>query len=178
MTAVREALAVFRLHAGLAPDQSSRRSWTCGLGPVVLELPNFMWRRRAIDRHDIHHVLTGYPCTLSGEIELAAWEFGAGHFPDVRATLFCLPLVAAGTIAAPRKTFAAFMRGRIGRSLYGRSIDRVLRSSLAQARRQMAPLRQHPASGKDKLAFALIAFQAFLLVMAPLLAASVAMLAI
>jgi hypothetical protein len=47
-----------------------------------------------------------------------------------------------------------------------------------RVRRQLAPLRRHPAIGTDGLAFTLIALRSLLLVMPPLLAACVAVLAI
>ena len=103
-----------RLEAATAPR------WTCKIGPLVLTLPNFAWRQRAIDAHDRHHLITGYPLTLAGEIQLAAWEWGAGRYPDWRATLFCSPLIAAGAVAMPRRTWRAYRRGRGTQSRYVR----------------------------------------------------------
>lgn len=40
---------------------------------------NFNWRRQAIAHHDLHHIVTGYPCSLAGEVQVAAWEFAAGR---------------------------------------------------------------------------------------------------
>jgi hypothetical protein len=50
------------------------------------------WRRDAITRHDLHHILTGYSCTMTREMQMAAWEFAAGRYRHWAATLFCLPL--------------------------------------------------------------------------------------
>jgi hypothetical protein len=93
--------------------------WRCRIGPFVLHLPNFVWRQAAIDAHDLHHVMTGYKLTLSGEIQLAAWEWGAGRFPDWRATLFCTPLIVAGALVMPRRTYRAYRLGCRSQSLYG-----------------------------------------------------------
>jgi hypothetical protein len=115
----REAL---RLHyaASRLPADGGRgaRHWKLELGPLALRLRNFEWRRRALPYHDLHHVLTGYACTPGGELEMAAWEFAAGRFPSVLSTLFCLPLVGAGALVAPRRSFRAFVRGRHSRTLY------------------------------------------------------------
>lgn len=111
-----DPLLELRLSHGL--EQTSASHWTCKLGPFVLRLPNFAWRIKAIDAHDYHHILTGYSLTLSGEIQLAAWEWGAGRYPDWRATLFCAPLIVAGALAIPVRTLRAFRRGRGSQSLY------------------------------------------------------------
>ena len=59
---VGEALAEFRQTNGLSAGEASNAWWSCRLGPVSIRLPNFQWRRRALLAHDLHHVLTGYPC--------------------------------------------------------------------------------------------------------------------
>lgn len=92
--------------------------WSFRAGPFRVRLPNFAWRRAAIDAHDLHHVMTGYPLTLTGEIQLAAWEWGAGRYPDWRATLFCSPLIVAGMIALPLRTWRAYRKGTQTKSLY------------------------------------------------------------
>jgi hypothetical protein len=113
-----EALAEFRAVNGLAADEATRSSWTCRLGPFGLRLPNFQWRRRAILAHDLHHVLTGYPCTMWGECQMAAWEFGAGPMPHPAAALFCLPLIAVGLLWSPRHIMRAYRAGRRSRTLH------------------------------------------------------------
>ena len=84
-----------------------------------MTFPNFSWRRRAIDAHDLHHLMAGYPMTLRGEYQMAAWELGAGRFPDWRATLFCAPLVVAGLFWSPGRMLNALRAGRRSESLYG-----------------------------------------------------------
>jgi len=106
----------YRGDHGLEPPTASH--WTCRIGPWGLRLSNFAWRQAAIDAHDRHHMLTGYPLTLRGEIQMAAWEWGAGRYPDWRATAFCSPLILLGAIAMPRWTWRAFRRGQTCQSLY------------------------------------------------------------
>jgi hypothetical protein len=86
----------------------------------------FRWRQAAIDAHDRHHLITGYELTLTGEIQLAAWEWGAGRYPDWRATLFCSPLIVAGIAAMPVRTWRAFRRGRGCTSLYAGTASAVV----------------------------------------------------
>jgi hypothetical protein len=112
-----DPLEALRQAHGLEPAKATH--WQCRIGPLVLRLPNFAWRQAAIDAHDRHHLITGYPLTLRGEIQLAAWEWGAGRYPDWRATLFCSPLIVAGAVAMPVRTWRAYRRGCASQSLYG-----------------------------------------------------------
>ena len=116
---LREALALHYRANGLPPDGGRLgATWTIRFGGRALRLSNFGWRREALPLHDAHHLLTGYPCTLAGELEMAAWEFSAGRFRHIGATLFCLPLIGAGFLVLPQRAYAAFVRGRLSRSLY------------------------------------------------------------
>lgn len=118
MTIAPDPLEVLRAAHGL--EQADAAHWTFCIGLLRFRLPNFAWRQAAIDAHDRHHLITGYPLTLTGEIQLAAWEWGAGRYPDWRATLFCSPLILAGAIALPRRTWRAYAAGRQCESLYRR----------------------------------------------------------
>ncbi|KQZ72814.1 hypothetical protein ASE06_10095 [Sphingopyxis sp. Root214] len=118
MTAAPDPLESLRAASGL--EQGDASHWTFRIGRWRFRLPNFAWRQAAIDAHDRHHLITGYPLTLTGEIQLAAWEWGAGRYPDWRATLFCSPLIVAGVIALPRRTWRAYAAGRQSESLYRR----------------------------------------------------------
>ena len=44
---------------------------------ITLPFPNTAGRRRWVDQHDIHHILTGYPTSWSGESKLSALELGS-----------------------------------------------------------------------------------------------------
>ena len=79
---------------------------------------NFDWRKNAILRHDLHHIATDYPFNLIGEMQVATWEFAAGRYPSIFATLFCLPLVGIGALLWPKRIYSAFIRGRNNTSLY------------------------------------------------------------
>ena len=115
---MKERLPNFRAAHGLAEPTAPK--WRFRLGPLTVTLPNFAWRQAAIDAHDMHHLITGYPLTMRGEIQLAAWEWGAGRYPDWRATAFCTPLIVAGAFIMPRRTLLAFRAGRKAQTLYPR----------------------------------------------------------
>ena len=119
-----EALLLLRRGDG---GESVERSWPCRIGCVVLRFPNFTWRRRALRAHDLHHLMAGYPMTMRGEFQMAAWELGAGRYRDWRATLFCSPLILAGLLWSPRRMLAAFERGRRSQSLYSTLTDETKR---------------------------------------------------
>jgi hypothetical protein len=165
---VGEALAAFQRAHRLDPDPTNAASWTCKIGPVTLRLPNFAWRRSAILRHDLHHILTGYSCTMRGECQMAAWEFAAGRFPHPGATLFCLPLVAAGLVWSPRAIWSAFRRGRNGRSLYGVELtDTFLWSSVTTMRETASRPQELTSRASDTMAFAWLILKAYLIVLVP-----------
>lgn len=133
---VADALRAYRAANGIPAVEAD--IWACKVGPVMLELPNFAWRRKAILAHDLHHVLTEIPCTMGGECQMAAWEFGAGRMPHWGAALFCLPLAAIGALLRPRVIFAAFRDGRRSRSLHGTdTLENLLRMPLAAGRRSI-----------------------------------------
>jgi hypothetical protein len=142
---VGEALADFRRANGLAEDEAVRSSWTCRVGPIRIRLPNFKWRRQAILAHDLHHVLTGIPCGMRGEFQMAAWEFGAGPMPHWGAALFCLPLVLVGLFWSPRRIAQAYRAGRRSHSLHNsKAIDDLLTMPLHLARANLACLSTRP----------------------------------
>lgn len=111
----REA-ALALLHA--ATESETPATWPCAVGPLMLHCPNFRWRRRAIVAHDLHHRMAGYPMTMRGEFQMAAWEFGAGRYPHWGATLFCAPLILLGLLWSPAAIWRAWRSGRRTQSLY------------------------------------------------------------
>jgi hypothetical protein len=163
-----EALVAFRTANGLDPNAASAPSWTCRMGPIEVRFPNFGWRRAAILRHDLHHVLVGYDCTMRGEFQMAAWEFAAGRFPHAAATLFCLPLVAAGLLWSPRAIWSAYRKGRNARSLYGIELTgATLGAPISAVSAAMAQPRTSSTRAADIISFCALIFRAFLIVSAP-----------
>jgi len=166
---MREAFARFREAQGLPAGYHDAPAWTVALGPAVLRLPNFHWRRRAIVAHDLHHLITGHPCTFHGECLVAAWEFGAGRFPHPAATAFCLPLVLMGSARSPVQTWRSFRAGRGARSLHVEPLaEWVWESSPDELRTWLK--KKTGSKWRDMLAFASTLAWAAGLVLLPALA--------
>lgn len=150
----------------------SARWWDCKLAGLKLYFYNFDWRKKAISHHDLHHILTGYKCNFTGEVQMAAWEFAAGRFPHICATMFCLPLVFIGAVFLPRRTFAAFLRGRNSTSLYGtRMQDGIIDMSVEALRDVSLPRTEARASFDDRRSYCVLVFQGCLLTLSPALVA-------
>ncbi len=111
MSAHRSVLE-FRSKHRLDPAPELRRVWLAQLGGCVIPLPNFRWRRNLIGRHDLHHVMTGYPPTFEGELLVAAWEAGNRSYAALPARILTSCLALIGLCVAPLKTASAFRDGR------------------------------------------------------------------
>jgi len=166
---VAQALAVLMPNSeALRPDQPPPKWWSFKFSGFDIYCYNFGWRQQAILGHDLHHLLTGYPLTMVGEMQVAAWEFAAGRFPSIFATLFCLPLVAIGAVAWPKRTFSAFVRGRHSTSLYKAPVNaELLKMQLSDLQKTSMPKWDGNPNSGDILAYALLVCQALVLVVAP-----------
>jgi hypothetical protein len=85
--------------------------------------PNFDARKKAVEKHDIHHLVTGYSTSPIGESEISAWEIGSGwkgywfaFFIDTSGFMLGLPLNFV-------KVLRAFSRGRRTKNLYSDEIS-------------------------------------------------------
>lgn len=125
-------------------------------GPLPLYLLNTQARVRAVRLHDIHHVLTEYATTWTGEAEIAAWEIASSCAAHYAAWLLNLQAMAIGLALAPRAVFRAFMRGRHSANLYRREFDEsLLAPTIGTLRRELrldAAVREPTAS--DRRSFA------------------------
>jgi hypothetical protein len=81
-------------------------------GPIPVPIPNTEARVRAVRYHDLHHIVTGYDTDLVGEMEISAWELGAGCEDFVAAYILNVGGLSGGAAIAPRRTLRAFARGR------------------------------------------------------------------
>lgn len=107
----------FRRRDGGLPDYDS--FWMkLEFEGVPFWMPNPPAHGRALRAHDVHHVLTGYGTDWVGEAEISAFELAGGCGRYVAAFGFDLMGTGLGVIAAPRRTFAAFVRGRHSTNLF------------------------------------------------------------
>jgi hypothetical protein len=89
--------------------------------------PNFNARRKALVKHDIHHVLTGYSASsILGEAEISAWEIASGCKKYWAALLIDTHGALLGLLINPYKVLAAFSRGRRTGNLYHDTIENEL----------------------------------------------------
>ncbi|MEZ4371210.1 MAG: hypothetical protein R3B07_10310 [Polyangiaceae bacterium] len=117
-------------------------------GPIPFPFPNTAGRVRAVGYHDLHHVLTGYATDLQGEIEIAAWEIGAGCKGFLAAWQLNLSSMGFGLFFSPRRSFRAFVRGRRSHSLYGRELSQLLARNVGEVADELgvdAAPKTHPS---------------------------------
>jgi len=120
---------------GFGPDGGYNSAWVdLKIGGVPTPFPNTAMRKRAVPFHDLHHIVTGYGTDFPGECEISAWEIGAGCKRELVAWQLDLGMTFLGIFVAPRRTFAAFVRGRRGRSFYGQPYDALLDRTVGEAR--------------------------------------------
>jgi hypothetical protein len=114
----------------------------------VWTFPNTPARRRAVARHDLHHVATGYGTDVLGEAEIGAWELVAGC-----NSLFLwwinLSAVGVGLLLGPGRTLRAALRAAGQRTLYRDPLayESLLEMSVPELR---ARLRMPPGGQADR----------------------------
>jgi len=156
---VGEARSRYFERAGFPADGGYAASFVSlgKLGPIPLGFPNSDSRRRAVVRHDLHHVATGYETTWAGEGEISAWEIAAGCGRFAFAWFINLQGMVMGFIVSPGRTWRAWVRGRHSRSLYAEGCsDSVLRETVGALRARLGLDRPAPAPTLgDRLSYAL-----------------------
>jgi len=117
---LRTARAEYFARSGFPADGGYGDAWVKVklAGRFVPAFPNLPSRVRAVKLHDLHHIVTGYDTSWTGEAEIAAWELASGCRSYVAAWLLNLGGLAIGLLIAPRRTMRAFARGRSTRNLY------------------------------------------------------------
>jgi hypothetical protein len=103
-------------------------------------IPNFDARRKAVIKHDIHHITTGYSAgSMVGEAEIGAWEIASGINGYWAAYVLDIAGAMYGLLISPRKVFKAFARGRRTKNLYldEFSIPQSLDMTIAEMQRQL-----------------------------------------
>jgi hypothetical protein len=141
---------------GFAPDGGYSDKWVrVQLGPLPLVFPNPPSRVRAVRIHDLHHIATGYRTDNVGEFEISAWEVASGCRDYWAAWFLNLSGMGAGLYRCPRRCFAAFVRGRHTRNLYGRYDEALLERTVAELRADAGTAAPVPrATAADVAAFA------------------------
>ncbi|HKS23189.1 MAG TPA: hypothetical protein VJZ76_10355 [Thermoanaerobaculia bacterium] len=125
---LRAARADYFARSGFASDGGYGDRWVkVKLGGRWLPaFPNVAARVRAVQLHDLHHVLAEYDTSWRGEAEIAAWELASGCRGYIAAWILNLGGMLLGVILAPRRVARAFARGRRTRNLYATAFDDAL----------------------------------------------------
>jgi hypothetical protein len=153
---LRDARAAYFARSGFDESSYVSRWVRLKVGPVPFLVPNTAARVRAVRLHDLHHVVTGYETTWTGEAEIGAWELASGCAGHVAAWHLNLLAMAIGLAIAPRATFAAFVRGRRSRNFYRDAYgDALLAETVGGARRRLGlAVSAAPPSAAERAAFA------------------------
>ncbi len=85
---------------------------------IFLYIPNFTARKKAVLKHDIHHIVTGYPSTITGETEISAWEIASGCKKYWAAWVLDMSGMMMGIVFNFWGVIKAFARGRKTKNLY------------------------------------------------------------
>jgi hypothetical protein len=140
---------------GFGADGGYADAWVdFKLGPIPFPFPNTPQRIDAVKFHDLHHLLTGYDTDTTGEFEISAWEIAAGCKGYTAAWVLNLAGLAGGLFTAPRRVFAAFVRGRRSRTFYGEPYEPLLEGTVGDLRAKHIDASTPRATALDTLLFA------------------------
>ena len=125
------------------------------IGPVPLGFPNTKARVRAVKLHDLHHVLTEYDTTWTGEAEIGAWEIASGCADHYAAWVLNMGAFTIGLVIAPGKVYRSFVRGRHSSNLYRTTFnDALLSQQVGSLRHELSLDTESPApSIQDRILF-------------------------
>ncbi len=93
---------------------------------LTVRFPNTPERVRSVRLHDVHHVLTEYGTSWTGEAEIAAWELASGCANHPAAWILNSFAALIGIFIAPSRLRDAIRRGRASRNLYTGEWDDAL----------------------------------------------------
>ena len=82
-------------------------------------IPNIESRKKVLIRHDMHHVLTGFPAVMKGEMEISAWEIATGCLHNWVAFVLNYFGMLMGILFNPIGVWRAYLLGRNTKNLYG-----------------------------------------------------------
>jgi hypothetical protein len=152
---LQRARAEYFQFNGFGDDGGYSDAWVdFKLGPIPFPFPNTPARIKAVRYHDLHHVLTGYQTDFIGELEISGWEVGSDCADMYAAWVLNLAGFATGMVLAPRRTFAAFVRGCRSKSLYRVSYDdKLLARTVGDMRVELGlDCNPGPATMSDRIA--------------------------
>lgn len=153
---LREARTRYFIDNGFGEQGNYHERWVKGwVGPIPFAIPNTAGRVRAVSYHDLHHVLTGYATTIEGETEIGTWEVASGCKTMLTAWVLNLMVMGVGLVMHRKAVWAAFVRGRHSKNLYGGHVDDELLGHRVGEQRERLGLDREPpvATMGDGVAF-------------------------
>lgn len=90
---------------------------------IYFYIPNFPARKKALLKHDMHHLITAYPTTMKGETEISAWEIGSGCGSYWAAWAIDVNGMMMAVLFNIPGIYRAFVRGKRSMSLYSDILD-------------------------------------------------------
>ena len=145
----RQAMHAFWAVEALPADgnQDAWIDWIPVFG-VPVPLPNPQSRASLLPYHDLHHMVTGYHTDELGECEIGAWTAGTGGPQPLLGRIYDGLGLAWGLVRCPRRTVAAYRRGRASRNLYAWPIEELLEMTIDEViALTQAPGTTSPAHG-------------------------------
>ena len=135
----KELLAEFYKNYNLGDDggQSSSHVRIELTKNFYFYIPNFDARRKAVFKHDIHHLATGYESIMKGETEISTWEIASGCKSYWAAFLINMQGMIMGIPMLNIKgIFQAFKRGSRTENLYSDKFteEQVLNMTIGEIR--------------------------------------------
>ncbi|MDP6946735.1 MAG: hypothetical protein QF464_21475, partial [Myxococcota bacterium] len=123
---LREARKRYWAANGFGDDGGYSKTWEIvKLGPIPIPIRNIEARKKTIQFHDLHHLVTGYDTDFTGETEISAWELATGCSDKWVAWVLDFQILVLG-MATPKRMLQAWARGRKTRCLYAEPFDDAL----------------------------------------------------
>jgi hypothetical protein len=118
----------------------------------ALYFPNFAARRKAVFKHDVHHIATGYASTYKGETEIGAWEIASGCRQYWVAFVLDMSAFMTGLLFNPLGVYRAFVKGRRTRNLYTNNFtDEQIMDMPLSSIRESLKLNNYPENNMGNL---------------------------
>ena len=166
---LRDARAQYFAIAGFKNGGYDDRWVRLKAGPFRFGFPNTAARVRVVRLHDLHHVLTEYDTSWTGEAQIGAWEIASGCGRYLTGWIINLGALAIGLVITPRKTYRAFIHGRHCANLYP-SVFRedLLERHVGEMREELSIRSEAPsANDADRIMFILWSIIAVATYLAP-----------
>lgn len=132
---LREAREFYSRDNGFSEAMYTAPTIPLPIGRYTWNSPNPPARGRSIAIHDLHHVLTGFGTDNVGEVEVSAWEVGAGLGRRSVPWLISALAFAIGMLLWPGRAWRAFRLGCRSRSLFGNEeeVSELLQLTVGEA---------------------------------------------